>query len=233
MPLLESESIDCVVTSPPYNKRGYRNGRDGHANGWIADMEYDGFGDNMTEGEYWHWQREIIQEVGRVLKKTGSLFYNHKIRRFGGRAHHPILEIHEAGMRFYQQITWERGSSVDGNTQYLQPTSELIFWMVNEKPKVTKDKIKWGGETWYIPPDPNTEHPAPFPHELPQNCIALTTWRGDMVLDPFAGRGTTLEAAKRLGRRAVGIEMSEAYCKMAVQRLSQKELFGIENGHGT
>jgi len=56
---------------------------------------------------------------------------------------------------------------------------------------------------------------------------------GDIIVDRFMGSGTTLIAAKRFGRRAVGIDEREDYCQIAVQRLSQKELFGIENGHGT
>ena len=64
-------------------------------------------------------------------------------------------------------------------------------------------------------------HPAPFPVELARRCIRLSTWPGEVVLDPFAGTGTTLVAARQLGRRAIGVEASEAYCALAVDRLAQ------------
>ena len=64
-------------------------------------------------------------------------------------------------------------------------------------------------------------HPAPFPVELARRCIRLSTWPGETVLDPFAGSGSTLVAARQLGRRAIGIEPSERYCELAVQRLAQ------------
>jgi site-specific DNA-methyltransferase (adenine-specific) len=67
-------------------------------------------------------------------------------------------------------------------------------------------------------------HPAPFPVELARRCIRLSTWPGEVVLDPFAGTGTTLVAARQLGRRAIGIERSEAYCLAAVDRLAQRSL---------
>jgi site-specific DNA-methyltransferase (adenine-specific) len=76
-------------------------------------------------------------------------------------------------------------------------------------------------------------HPCQKPLDLMLWLVSELSEIGDIIVDPYMGSGTTLLAAKRLGRRAVGIEMSEAYCKIAVQRLGQKELFGIENGHGT
>jgi len=76
------------------------------------------------------------------------------------------------------------------------------------------------------------KHPSPKPTEYMAKLLERFTEEKEIVIDCFVGSGTTLVAAKRLGRKAVGIEMSEAYCKIAVQRLSQKELFGIENGHG-
>jgi site-specific DNA-methyltransferase (adenine-specific) len=57
--------------------------------------------------------------------------------------------------------------------------------------------------------------------ELARRCIRLSTWPGEVVLDPFAGTGTTLLAARQLGRRAIGIEISEDYCAQAVDRLAQ------------
>jgi DNA modification methylase len=64
-------------------------------------------------------------------------------------------------------------------------------------------------------------HPAAMPVELAERCIRLSTWPGETVLDPFAGTGSTLLAAHRLGRRAIGIERSERYCALAVDRLAQ------------
>lgn len=68
------------------------------------------------------------------------------------------------------------------------------------------------------------DHPAPYPVELAARCIRLSTWPGELVLDPFMGSGSTLIAARALGRRAVGIELSERYCEQAAIRLSQGAL---------
>ena len=77
---------------------------------------------------------------------------------------------------------------------------------------------------WNLTPARRAGHPAPFPVELARRCIRLSTWPGEVVFDPFAGSGTTLLAARQLGRRAVGVEASAAYCEQIVGRLAQGEL---------
>lgn len=78
---------------------------------------------------------------------------------------------------------------------------------------------------WKIQPEGDRTHPAPFPLELPRRCIRLSSWPGELVVDPYAGSGTTLLAARQLGRRAIGIERSAQYVEMANARLAQLELF--------
>ena len=77
---------------------------------------------------------------------------------------------------------------------------------------------------WQVTPARREGHPAPFPIELARRCIRLSTWPGEVIFDPFAGSGTTLLAARQLGRRAIGIEASAAYCELAARRLGQGEL---------
>ena len=80
--------------------------------------------------------------------------------------------------------------------------------------------------SWTISPGASagSPHPAVMPVELAARAIRLSTWPGETVLDPFAGTGTTLVAARQLGRRAVGIEISERYCEVAAKRLAQGSL---------
>jgi len=68
-------------------------------------------------------------------------------------------------------------------------------------------------------------HPAVFPIALPAKCIELFTHKGELVLDPFAGVGTTLVAARDLERNAIGFDLNKKYVKFIEKRLSQSPLF--------
>jgi len=76
-------------------------------------------------------------------------------------------------------------------------------------------------EVWEIPPRIDTEHPATFPIELCKRCIDACSNEKDVVFDPFCGSGTTCVAAKMLGRKYIGIDISEEYCEIARERLTQ------------
>jgi len=67
-------------------------------------------------------------------------------------------------------------------------------------------------------------HPAMFPEELAERVIKLFSFRGDVVLDPFNGVGTTCVVANRLGRKYIGIDISEEYCKKAEERLQDVQI---------
>ena len=79
---------------------------------------------------------------------------------------------------------------------------------------------------WTINTQPYKEaHFAVFPEKIPELCIKAGTKEGDIVLDPFFGSGTTGLVAQRLGRKWIGIELSEDYMKMAEKRVAQQEMF--------
>ena len=90
---------------------------------------------------------------------------------------------------------------------------------------ITRDEfMQWTNGVWVFNGESKKRigHPAPFPKELPYRCIKLFSYKEDMVLDPFAGSGTTLVVAHALGRNAVGIEIDSNYFELAKQRLQRE-----------
>ena len=88
---------------------------------------------------------------------------------------------------------------------------------------ITKDEfIKYVNGHWSMAPETKMKdygHPAMFPEELVERCLKLFSYKGDVVLDPFNGAGTTTFVANKLGRKYIGIDMSETYCKVAESRI--------------
>jgi len=219
---LPDEFVDCVVTSPPYNKNGFRGRKDcsrGNGRWQGSDISYGEYQDNMDEENYQEWQISILDELYRIIKPKGSIFYNHKIRRANHEASHPFKWIMKSKLHFYQQIIWDRSGGPDHNVNYLDPTTELIFWLVKNVPNVYKKQSKFLTEIWKINPAVGLSHPAPFPLALVKNCILLTTKEGDTVLDPFMGSGSSGLAAKEIRRNYLGIELNPEYIEMAERRI--------------
>ncbi len=112
------------------------------------------------------------------------------------------LRVDELRESFAELLTRPRGPGLDG----LDPEAAR----------------EWASQIWTFGGESAKRigHPAPFPLELPRRCIRLFSYRGDRVLDPFAGSGSTLVAALRNGRRAYGIEIDQSYRELALDRIN-------------
>lgn len=185
-----------------------------------------------------------------MLKKELNTHYNRHIFDINADIEHSILK--NTKLFLYDIYIWNRinpskplmfGSYPYPRNFYAQNTSEFITVYVKdgipdnnipeeikEKSKLTeKEWITFTKQIWDIP-IPGKEdsafgkHPAIMPEEIVYRCVRLFTFVGDVVLDPFAGSGTTLKVAKQLGRNFVGYEVMKAYEKLIQEKLSQKYL---------
>ena len=217
---IESDSVNCVVTSPPYNKCT-QNQKTGNQIWKGFKIDYDEYQDNKTDEEYAEWMLEVLEELHRIIKPNGSVFFNHKVVLRDCLGHFPQWVLND-GLKLYQMIIWNRMCSSNMRNETLYPTYELIFWLVKGKPKVFKNQVKHKNDIWNILPDRNNKHPAPFPYELAENCVNLVCEKGSkaLVVDPFTGSGTTALAAKNNGHDFIGFEISAEYVRMANDRLS-------------
>lgn len=226
---LEDESVDLIITSPPYNKAGFngKNKRTKHCI-WNKTIDYSGDinVDCMAEEDYEEWQIKILNECFRVLKKDGSMFYNHKIRVRHNEISHPITWISKSMFRCRQIITWDRLASPNPDPCRYVPTTELIFWLCkdskNPRFKRSKDS-QFQTEVWRLPADKGTEHPAPFPIELPDNIIpSVADGEEIVVLDPFMGSGTVAKSALKNHCHYIGFEISQDYIDIANRDIKQR-----------
>ena len=219
MSKMEDNSVDLIVTSPPYNK-GYWSSNRNMKNGFGTKsrrIEYDGYDDCMLPSDYDDWQRKIITECLRVLKPTGSLFYNHQPIQ---KNHQEIFPKYIFDFPVKQTIIWNRKNTPKLDKSYFFPVIEYIFWVQKTKDcrvKFNRKNSIFNKVIWDFNPDRDNKFPAPFPIELPMNCILSCTDENDIVYDPFMGSGTTALACKQTNRRFIGSEVGD--CKVSEKRL--------------
>ena len=227
---LPDNCVDLVFTSPPYNfGLDYSDGRD--------DQRWD---------EYFEKLFAIFDECIRLLKVGGRIAVNvQPLFSDYIPSHHIISNFFiERRLIWKGEILWEKnnynckytawGSWKSPSSPYLKYTWEFIevFCKGSLKARgdsanadITADEFKqWVNAKWSIAPERNMQtygHPAMFPEELANRVLKLFSFKGDYVLDPFAGVGTVPVVAKKADRRFLGIDISEEYCDTAKRRLGE------------
>ena len=217
---MPAESIDLVVTSPPYNiKNSTGNGLKNGSGGKWPQAElirgYANHDDAMPHEAYVAWQRDCLRAMMRVLSEDGAIFYNHKWRVQGGLLQDRADIV--AGFPVRQIIIWQRKGGINFNPGYFLPTYEVIYLIAKPKFRLAA-KANALGDVWRIPQETKNPHPAPFPLALAQKCIDST--KAEFVLDPFIGSGTTAIAAIKSNRQWIGMDISEEYCDLARRRIN-------------
>lgn len=231
LPLLPDASIDLVLTDPPYGHNNNNNGDLAHRRELALGLVKRG---KAAPGEARPIANDDYESTNALVRWAFKEF-----RRLlkpgaccccccGGGGPDPqfarwSLWLDEV-LQFKQMVIWDKGGL--GMGWHYRRNYECI--LVAQKPGAA---CKWYGgrnvgNVIRIPkiiPSAN-DHPTPKPVELMQCFILWHTAPGDLVLDPFAGGGSTLVAAKRLGRRAIGIELEERWCALTVDRLRQQVL---------
>lgn len=224
---LADNCVHLMVTSPPYN----------------ASKEYD---ENLNLEEYLDLLYRVWRETFRVLAPGGRACVN--VANLGRKPYIPlhgfILEqMQEIGYRMRGEIIWNKGASASPSTAWgswrsatnpvLRDVHEyiLVFSKASfSRPAngrtstISRDEfLEWTKSVWSFAPvsAKKVGHPAPFPEELPHRLIQLYTFQGDLVLDPFAGSGTTCLAAAKDGRNFVGYDIHPEYIAMAQGRLNE------------
>jgi DNA modification methylase len=222
------KAVDHIITDPPYARDVYVRMKDSDVMAEQAPKVHRiGKGGSiraMAAGEIGHIDGildAVATEIGRLARRWVIVYSDVEST---GRWRE---SLEASGLRYVRTGAWVRPNSMPQ--------------MSGDRPGVgfepctiahAKGRTRWNGggapAVWIVPrthQSDRPDHPCPKPEPLMVTQIAQFTDIGDLILDPFMGSGTTLVAAKRLGRRAIGIEREEKYCEIAAKRLSQGALF--------
>jgi len=236
IPELEDNSIDLVVTSPPYNVNLGDNK--------FNKNPYNLYNDNKEHKEYINWLKDIFEKLYPKMKVGSRIVINigdGKNNRVP--SHSDIINFMTHDLKYLPManIIWEKSQISNRFSwgSYCSPSSPsfptpfeyiLIFakdsFKLQEKGEtdLTPNEFKkWAFSIWKITPETKMKrfgHPAMFPLDMPYRLIKMLSWKNATILDPFNGAGTTAVAAERLGRKYIGIELSKEYCDTTVKRIN-------------
>lgn len=247
---VDDNSVQLIVTSPPYN----------------VGTDYSAHYDEMALEEYLGYLQSVWQECIRVLVPGGRLAVN--IANTGRKPYIPLnshiaTQLIDLGLLMRGEIVWDKGPSAGTSTAWgsfarasnptLRDVHEyiLVFCKATWKLEQTHGKesgienlefVEWTKSVWRNPQEEIADaqnsiwqfdthsirrnrhappHPAMFPLDLPLRLVLLYTNVGDIVLDPFIGSGTTGLAAKMTQRHYIGYDITPEYCAMAEERIAK------------
>jgi len=217
------QSFHLIITSPPYN----------------LGTPYPDWDDKLPLDDYFDFCHKWLFESFRVLVTGGRLclnlpFFTHHHRT--NMLFEYLCLLRKIGFKDREMIVWAKkrrsdnkfvckqrlfGSVSSPSNPHIRDVCEMILVMDKGKRRLTgygkdaditiEEYDTWTKNIWEFDTESDRRHPAPFPYELPRRLIKLYSYKGNKILDPFAGRGTTLKVAKQLRRQGVGIELSKAY----------------------
>lgn len=197
LPNIASESIDFVLTDPPYVNRYVS--RDGRA----------------VRNDDFKWATPAFHQLHRILKRDAFCvcFYGWAcIERF-------LAAFSASGFKIAGHIAFPK-QHISNNNGYLAYKHEAAYLLVKGIPATRYDAlpdvIEWNHRL------PNDLHPTQKPLRVLLPLVEAFSRPGDIVLDPFAGSGSSLLAAKALGRNWLGVEMDAKYHSIASKRLQHK-----------
>lgn len=240
---IKNNSVDLIVTSPPYN----------------VDIKYNSHNDQLTYEEYLSFSEKWLTRCFNFLKDDGRMCLNIPLDKNKGGQQSVCADIttiaKKIGYKYHSTIIWNEGnisrrtawgSWLSARAPYVIAPVEVIVILYKNTWKKTsgsgisnisrKEFMDWTNGVWTFCGESKKRigHPAPFPVELPRRCIKLFSFVGDTVLDPFMGSGSTLLACLETNRIGIGIDIDRKYCELAKVRLS-KELkqykLNLHNGN--
>lgn len=231
---IEDEACQVTVTSPPYNMRTRVRNGEYTTREWSEHFskKYSHFGDDFPIDEYFSFHKNMLHEMLRV---SNIVFWNIQIVTGSKEAVFKLIGHFAESIK--DVIVWDKGSGQPAmHPAVLNKATEFIFVLERNAQAGRAFKRSYFergtmSDIWRIGRGGggNTKtHHATFPVLLASKIINGWSQPGETIFDPFAGSGTTLVAAQKLGRRAIGIEISEEYCRVAVDRLRQPSFFSIK-----
>lgn len=206
---LDDNSIDCVITSPPYynSAHKYQRGKGYH---YTADV-----------GEPMYVILDMFKNLKPKLKENGTVCLNLGFSYGETGVMRPFDIVNRVRQRLgyfvNDIIIWHKNNPVPIQKR-LTNAIEYIF-VLGKSPIPTYYTTEYEHNVWDFPVEPCVLNVANFPLELPTRCLKHFTKGGDLVLDTFVGSGTTAVACKMLNRNYIGIDINKDYVDYAEERL--------------
>jgi len=240
---LPDNYFQLMVTSPPYwNVRDY-----GHKGQIGLNDTLEQYLERLNR--VW---KEVVRTLlpdGKIVLNIGNIYYSEPGEKRRTTANLSLVTWQQLNnfkeLRFMGTIYWQKTTSRDGSVlfgSYPYPTNFMISNAVEpihifrkigkrnvsqeikEKSKVSKEDFKkFRDAIWNDINGVEDEHCAAYPWELPARLIKMFSYVEDWILDPFLGSGTTMKAAKDLGRNSVGIELNPKYLKRIEEKIGIKQ----------